>query len=667
MGQVKMYVAAKSDVFPPAVCSMLKEYLYRGPDDTVFTWPWNLLRLAATDSGMVEDVRGIVETLINNQQSILYQKSLKDSIIYQPVVVDAVRDCFQSLLGYLLQNLPHDSAQLLFTTLSDTLPFPLRNSLDNFDTHREHVTRIARNILYGQELRDSYKERPPVLPYCDPLWHPQIQAREEFQQAAEVQSDLLNAVTARICVKAEHITFIVHLGEIVEKDNSSLYFQLQLLRLRLSACSVGYHTYGYEIRQSFCKLQLGTPGGQLAFRYLVNNWQYCLEPLEVIEFLTDSHTASEGHSCKEEMAQLISDVTSNHPKKILPSLHSQQLKKVIQMLSSHNNPEHLLSLVDAFDINLAAAEDLEQLARAVGRMFRVVTAKSPIESGSKEDSEDTCSRLKATCVRVLANLVVCITKPDDRLKYFRVHPLMRTQYRPKNRLQSIDIHEWASIASAVGEDAIENLLKVLHAVHQVKSLKRFSYQFCQDLGVLWTTYHQTLPTSSRNILDLAAFKDTIAPLLVEKEENARNCIQRQRKNGKKAKEALLLLASIYQPLHLDKNFASFAFEMCQGCSAEVKHMIEKKFVHTPLSDLEIPKEMHERLARLDAQGNARHEVEEEPDNVETESSTQPQESDAHLLQQLVYMQYAARMREQYEQNMNPFFGYGGYHDDWYDY
>ena len=65
LGQVKMYITTQSDVFPPALCNMLKEYLCRGPDDTVFTWPWSLLRLAATDSGMIEDVRRIVETLIS--------------------------------------------------------------------------------------------------------------------------------------------------------------------------------------------------------------------------------------------------------------------------------------------------------------------------------------------------------------------------------------------------------------------------------------------------------------------------------------------------------------------------------------------------------------------------------------------------------------------------
>jgi hypothetical protein len=216
----------------------------------------------------------------------------------------------------------------------------------------------------------------------------------------------------------------------------------------------------------------------------------------------------------------------------------------------------------------------------------------------------------------------------------------------------------------VGEDAIKNFLEVLQVLHQVKSLRKFSYSFCQDLGILWMEYSQTLPTSSHGILNLAAFKDTLALLITEKEENARNYIQTHRESAEEVKEALLLVASIYQPLHLEKNFASFVFDMSQGCSVEVQQMIEQQFMHISLSDLEIPENMHKHLSQLDALGNARHEVGEEDHNIDNEASTLPDEEDSPLVQQFLLMQHAARMRDEY---MSTLFGFGEYHDEWDDY
>ena len=583
--------------------------------------------------------------------------------MYCPVVVAAIRDSFQFLLGYLFKNLPLDCAQQLFTVLSDTLPYPLSNSLNNYDSHLYRVNIITKRLLNEFEteciLHGLKEEKPSILPLCDPLWHHQIQNSAEFVQVdASIQSDVLNAVTAMICVKAEHVQFIQKLGKIVEERNYPLSFQLQLLSVRISACQLDLHRsdFNFSVALSARKLQLGTPGGLLAFRYLVSSWQVFLEPLEVIDLVTNMHKCStdSGRVGCKEMAQVITEAISRNPNDIVQCLHSQRLEKVIQILAYHDNPEHLLILVDAFETNFnsVAPEDFEQLGRAVGEMFKRVKAQLQVEIIAVKAESDLLSRLGTACVTVLACLVLCMLPNAE--------PLM-----------SIDIHKWASIVSAVGEDAITIFLKLLQLVHQVQSLEKFSYRFCQDLGILWMEYRQTLPTSSCSILDLAAFNE-IAILLAGKRGSVRHYIQTHRENAQKVKEALLLVASIYQPLHLEKDFAAFAVEMSEVCNAEVKQMIEEQFIHTPLSILEISQEMHDRLSQLDVQSaeccDVRGPGTREPPYAEWDVQMQEfphSVPDAEMMQQ-ANMQCEPRAREEHERNVSPALEFGDYHGDWED-
>jgi hypothetical protein len=662
LDHVQKYITTQNVVIPPALCNMLKEHVCKYPGGGVFTWPWSLLRLASLDSGVIEDVGMTVESLIGNLRSVLYCEGEEGSV-YCPVVVAAIRDSFQFLLGYLFKNLPLDCAQQLFTVLSDTLPYPLSNSLNNYDSHLYRVNIITKRLLNEFEteciLHGLKEEKPSILPLCDPLWHHQIQNSAEFVQVdASIQSDVLNAVTAMICVKAEHVQFIQKLGKIVEERNYPLSFQLQLLSVRISACQLDLHRsdFNFSVVLSARKLQLGTPGGLLAFRYLVSSWQVFLEPLEVIDLVTNMHKCStdSGRVGCKEMAQVITEAISRNPNDIVQCLHSQRLEKVIQILAYHDNPEHLLILVDAFETNFnsVAPEDFEQLGRAVGEMFKRVKAQLQVEIIAVKAESDLLSRLGTACVTVLACLVLCMLPNAE--------PLM-----------SIDIHKWASIVSAVGEDAITIFLKLLQLVHQVQSLKKFSYRFCQDLGILWMEYRQTLPTSSCSILDLAAFNE-IAILLAGKRGHVQHYIETHRENAQKVKEALLLVASIYQPLHLENDFAAFAVEMSEVCNAEVKQMIEEQFVHTPLSILEISQEMHDRLSQLDVQSaeccDVRGPGTREPPHAEWDVQMQEfphSVPDAEMMQQ-ANMQCEPRAREEHEQNVSPALEFGDYHGDWED-
>jgi hypothetical protein len=103
----------------------------------------------------------------------------------------------------------------------------------------------------------------------------------------------------------------------------------------------------------------------------------------------------------------------------------------------------------------------------------------------------------------------------------------------------------------------------------------------------------------------------MALLVAEKEENAEKTVKRGlRKHCPSIiEEGMLLLASIYRPLGLDWEFHSFALRMAQRrwAARSLRQMIESKFVHVPLSALEIPEPMYKwTFGNLDSKGASRH-------------------------------------------------------------
>ena len=82
--------------------------------------------------------------------------------------------------------------------------------------------------------------------------------------------------------------------------NHSQSFQLQLLCLRVWKSRSGYYGRG-KVVTSDQKLQLGTSSGQKAFLYLVDNWQYCLSPSEVLDVIV-SRLCSDLNGHEDEVA-----------------------------------------------------------------------------------------------------------------------------------------------------------------------------------------------------------------------------------------------------------------------------------------------------------------------------------------------------------------------------
>ena len=244
-------------------------------------------------------------TCTGNATSILHCTSQRDQV-YPPHVVDLVRDSLLSLLQHLFKTLQPDSAQVLFTTLSNAFPFPIA-----YSAKRSLPDDLQENIDY--EILEELKERLKVgvLPnlQCDPSLLHLVQQDSEFTRTSEaIQNILLKSVSAKYSIDSNHEVFMKKLNMLRLHRNHSLKFQLQLLYLRVSTSRSGYYGRGIMLTGDQ-KLQLDTPGGYKAFLYLVDNWQYCLNPSEVLDIIVsklDTNVESTGH--EDEVAQLISTV-----------------------------------------------------------------------------------------------------------------------------------------------------------------------------------------------------------------------------------------------------------------------------------------------------------------------------------------------------------------------
>ena len=578
-------------------------------------------------------------------------------------MVDLVRDSLLSLLQHLFNTLQPDSAQILFTTLSNAFPFPITYSAGN--SLPDELQDFSRSIVYEvQELQEFTKRiEVGVLPnlQCDPLLLLLVQQNDRFVGANEaIQSILLKAVSAKLSLDSKHVMFVEKLSTSRNISNPNLLFQLKVLYMCVynsinGYCGRGYSYNHHTILKGDHNLQLNTPSGRQAFLHLVDNWQYCLDPSHILDFIaTESKTDSESDETggfKEEVAQLISTVLSAD-KNAVKTMGYCQIESLVDTLARSDDPKHLLNFADAFEAK-GDAKPLQHVGRAIGRLYsRMVKATEAV-------SHDTLSRLKTKCVEILEAILTCIsTKCEHHMQFFS-HPLFFAQHRCTNVLSHIAVSEWAPIVCASGEDAIMKFLTVLQKYHKVNSLGKFPYSFCQDLGILWTEYRSSHPSSNPSILSVPAFEKVTTHLLPEKEENARNAIKKCRNNSKRVKEAMLLLASIYQPLQLEKEFNSFAFEMSAGCSGDIKRMIVKRFLNTPLSAIEIPAAMLQQLSELDERGTARHQV----DEKERDRPREADEQD-HMMQQFRNL-YAARLREEYARRQQAMLtgAFGGYYDD----
>ena len=71
----KQHISCERESFTPVLRQIVKEYLHRDVGEGVFIWPWSLLRLAALDPVMVEEVREITQNFIGEWLLVEYGSS----------------------------------------------------------------------------------------------------------------------------------------------------------------------------------------------------------------------------------------------------------------------------------------------------------------------------------------------------------------------------------------------------------------------------------------------------------------------------------------------------------------------------------------------------------------------------------------------------------------
>jgi hypothetical protein len=588
----------------PHLHEMLKEYLESMctvPKDGVFTWPWSLLRMAVFAHNMMEDVSKIVQNLLNNPQSILYCRSQKGSG-YPPMVVDATRKSLQSLLGHLLQNLPQDPAQLLFTTLSTVFPYPPIFSDSPSTSHIQVADHIATNVLY-QLHGENFDPEQSVLPNCtcNPLWLPCIEESMEFKEADEsIRNNLLLAVTTRLSVSDKHVDLLFKLTRQLAPMDDSLLLQLHLLLARTRTCSAGCSN-GQIVLSCAARLDRTSQGARDALLYLIDNWHYCLSPSNVIDivaslYLVPPHTVA---GCEEELAQLILAAVNTSKMNLMRKCFGV-MPGVIAVLVNCATPEHLLTFAEKTCDANSDAEELVLIGRGIGQMYNRLKVYQEIE--------ESFSHVKSTCMWVLEFLAGCVSVPRYQSRHIDVISNSSSGLCLQYYVHRIKATEWAPIVCATGGTAVKNFLAILYYRYKVKMLKKFPYQFCQDLGILWNEFRRLQPLDSPSIFSVPVFRDTITLLTAEKEENlkALTNLKVNEAGTEEVKEAMFLLASIYQPLQLDKEFQNIAAEIAHSCSKGVKEIVDRCFVQTTLLEINIPGHMYRRFPELDAQGSARH-------------------------------------------------------------
>jgi hypothetical protein len=272
------------------------------------------------------------------------------------------------------------------------------------------------------------------------------------------------------------------------------------------------------------------------------------------------------------------------------------------ILTSSENPEHLLTVVDTLDASTLTKE-IEQIGRGVAQVYNKMKAAQ--ESSPQNQA---MLHLKEKCSAILDMLVLSTSKPNETIQSASESTIIQAvRYHQRSTL---GVSDWATVVCDLGESALSSFLTVLQHFHHVKSLKRFRYSFCEDLGTIWTEYRKFQPPNSPQIVSDPIFATIMSLLVAEKEENADKTVKRgiRKRDPRIIEEGMELLASIYRPLGLDWEFHSFASRMAQRkwIVAFLRQMIQRKFVHVPLSDVEIPEHMYRKFADLDAKGAARH-------------------------------------------------------------
>ena len=528
---------------------------------------------------------------------MLYCKSHKDTFPLH--VLNLIRDNVQFLLRFLFQNLPDDSAQSLFTTLSDAFPFP-RDYMSFYD--RSMHTDDAATHMYSEDSEEGQS----ILPTCHCC-----------------SSSILGEGSRKACITANHISFIqaFSLSSLPKAYPKDLYFQFELLSLRIAHVKSNRIEDFGRLSIVVPNLHLETENGRKAFHYLSSNWKYCLSPSKVLLVVAQMYTASNSstYTGTEEMAQLVSSVvvaTKNCGQ--WQRLEKGWIAKVMPILTSCANPEHLLTVADTLDVSVLP-EEMEQIGRGVALVYNKM--KTTQESSSQNQA---ILRLKQKCSVILDMLVleISISKPNEtnqsvasdlevlivRALAFRCHGYpLSTNYT----LTAISrgVSDWSPVVCDLGESALRSFLTVLQHCHRVKSLRQFRYSFCKDLATIWTEYRKSRPPNSHIVYD-PIFANTMSLLIAEKEENAEKTVKRgiKKHDPRIMEEGMELLASIYRPLGLDWEFHSFASRMAQRkwIVAFYRQMIQRKFVNVPLSEVEIPEHMYRKFDELDSKGAALH-------------------------------------------------------------
>ena len=559
----------------------------------------------------------MVLLLTVNPKSMLYWKSHKDTFPLH--VLNLIRENVQSLLRFLFQNLPDDSAQLLFTTLSDALPFP-----------RDYMSLYDKSVYKDNAATHVYskgdsEEGQSVLPTCRSSSSLSQQVHDDNQLVktdGSVQVPLQGGGSKKPCLTANHISFVRELATSLPIPYpEGLLFQLELLSLRIAQFKSNCFDNSGHLHMAVPNLHLETENGQKVFHYFTSNWKYCLSPSKVLEIVAQIHTKSSTSTGSEEIAQFISSV-------VVAAKNCGQWQRlgkgwiaiIMPILTSCENPEHLLTVVDTLDPN-ALPEEMEQIGRGVAQVYNKM--KTTQESSSQSEA---ILHLKGKCSVILDMLILSISKPNETnksvasglespiVRAFRYNDYVRSYHdnlRSTNTLTvlSLGVSNWTPVVCHLGESALRSFLTLLQHCHRVKSLRRFRYSFCEDLGTIWTEYRKSRPPTSRIVYD-PIFANIMSLLVAEKEENAEKTVKRgiRKHSPRIIEQGMELLASIYRPLGLDWEFHSFASRMSQRkwIVAFLRQMIQTKFVNVPLSEVEIPERMYRTFDELDSKGDARH-------------------------------------------------------------
>ena len=542
---------------------------------------------------------------------MLYWKSHKDTFPLH--VLNLTKENVQSLLQFLFQHLPDDSAQLLFTTLNDAFPFP-RDYMSVYD--RSVHTDDAATHVYCEDS----EEGKSILPTCHCSSSLSQQTHKDSQcvkidESVQVELPSKGEGPRKPCLTANHISFVGELLNLPISFPEGLLFQFKLLSLRIAQLkSNGFDDFDH-LSIVVPNFHLETENGRKAFHYFSSNWKYCLPPSKVLLVVAHiyAESKSSAYTGSEEMSQLISSV-------VVAAKNCGQWQRlgkgwvaiIIPMLTGCENPKHLLTLADTLDAS-ALPEEMEQIGRGVAQVYNKM--KSSQESSSQSQA---MLPLKERSSTILDMLVLSISKPDETIQSEASEsPIVRT-LRYQDYLQStntktvlsLGVSDWTPVVCDLGESPLRSFLTVLQHCHCVKSLRRFRYSFCKDLATIWTEYRKSLPPKSSRIVSDPIFANIMVILIAEKEENAEKTVERGiRKHSLRIIElGMELLASIYRPLGLDLEFHSFALRMTQHTSivASLRQMLERKFIHISLSEMEIPEHMYRNFDVLDSKGHARH-------------------------------------------------------------